>query len=146
MSLSQKLLYLLLLCLIISPFLVGAILSPSSGDRADRDFKLPPCSFKALLGIPCPLCGMTTFFTNITRLNFKSAFQANPAGYLLIAWLFSFFPIVLKKLLYKDYYIPKTLSALAFTAFKLTLLLWLFAWGYKTYITWGKYPSLIFGL
>ena len=38
------------------------------------------CPLRAVTGVPCPLCGMTTSVTAVTQLDFAGAFSANPAG------------------------------------------------------------------
>lgn len=44
---------------------------------------LPPCSFRVMLGIPCPACGMTTSFSHLVHGNFVPAVRANVGGVLL---------------------------------------------------------------
>ena len=44
---------------------------------------LPPCAFRALTGIPCPSCGMTTSFAYVVRGRLLSAAWTNPGGCLL---------------------------------------------------------------
>ena len=46
---------------------------------------LPPCTFRTLVGQPCPSCGMTTSFANFVRGRFAAAVQANIAGSCLAA-------------------------------------------------------------
>lgn len=41
---------------------------------------LPPCSFRALCGLPCPTCGMTTSFSHLTRGRLDQALAANAGG------------------------------------------------------------------
>ncbi len=55
---------------------------------------LPPCSFRAVTGVRCPSCGMTTSFAWMARGRWLSAARANPAGCLiapavalLVPWL-----------------------------------------------------------
>jgi Protein of unknown function (DUF2752) len=38
------------------------------------------CPLRALTGVPCPLCGMTTSVEHVVRLEFGAALAANPAG------------------------------------------------------------------
>jgi hypothetical protein len=38
------------------------------------------CPLRAVTGIPCPLCGMTTSVTNTVRLDLVDAIAASPAG------------------------------------------------------------------
>jgi len=44
---------------------------------------LPPCTIRAVFGIPCPSCGMTTSFANVTKGRWREAARANVAGLLL---------------------------------------------------------------
>ena len=43
-----------------------------------------PCPLRALTGVPCPLCGMTTSVTSSVELDLAGAFAANPGGILLV--------------------------------------------------------------
>jgi hypothetical protein len=42
------------------------------------------CPLRALTGVPCPLCGMTTSVEGTLELHLRSAFSANPAGLLAV--------------------------------------------------------------
>ena len=42
----------------------------------------PLCPFKMLTGFPCPGCGLTHAFCDISHGQFKMAWQANPFGFL----------------------------------------------------------------
>jgi hypothetical protein len=44
---------------------------------------LPPCTLKALVGIRCPSCGMTTSWAWVMRGRIDRALQANVGGVLL---------------------------------------------------------------
>lgn len=44
---------------------------------------LPPCTFYALTGWPCPSCGMTTSFALLVRGDFVNSLKANAVGTLL---------------------------------------------------------------
>lgn len=44
-----------------------------------------PCGFRAITGIPCPLCGMTTSVTATMHLRLGDALAANPAGIVAVA-------------------------------------------------------------
>ncbi len=46
-------------------------------------FRLPPCAFHSLTGLPCPTCGMTTAFAHGIRGQFREAFLAQPFGLVL---------------------------------------------------------------
>jgi len=42
---------------------------------------LPLCPFKMLTGFPCPGCGLTHAFCDISHGQFKMAWQTNPFGF-----------------------------------------------------------------
>ena len=44
-----------------------------------------PCPLRALTGVPCPLCGMSTGVEATVRLHLPDALRANPAAPLLVA-------------------------------------------------------------
>jgi len=43
------------------------------------------CPFRILTGFPCPGCGLTHAFCDISHGHFKKAWQANPFGFLFYA-------------------------------------------------------------
>jgi hypothetical protein len=43
----------------------------------------PDCTFIVLWGIPCPMCGMTTSWSNLMHGNWLTSFRSNPGGALL---------------------------------------------------------------
>ena len=43
------------------------------------------CPLRALTGVPCPLCGMTTSVEETVRGHLGRAFAANPGGIALVA-------------------------------------------------------------
>jgi Protein of unknown function (DUF2752) len=43
------------------------------------------CPLRAMTGIPCPLCGMTTSVEETVRLDVNDAIAANPAGVVAVA-------------------------------------------------------------
>lgn len=55
-----------------------------------------PCVFNLITGLKCPGCGITRMFTALMRLDFKSAFNYNPA--VLIS--FPVLAVILIRLLY----------------------------------------------
>jgi hypothetical protein len=42
------------------------------------------CPLRALTGLPCPLCGMTTSLTELSHLHLIKGVIANPAGVLVV--------------------------------------------------------------
>jgi Protein of unknown function (DUF2752) len=53
---------------------------------------LPECNFKAMAGLPCPSCGMTTSFTLLIRADVWNSMQANFAGTVLASFGLLFIP------------------------------------------------------
>jgi hypothetical protein len=53
---------------------------------------LPECNFKAIAGLPCPSCGMTTSFTLLIRADVWNSMQANFAGTMLASFGLLFIP------------------------------------------------------
>ena len=45
---------------------------------------LAPCAFRALTGLPCPTCGLTTSVCHLVRGQWREAMQAHPAGPLVL--------------------------------------------------------------
>ena len=69
-------------------FVTACCLTPDArGYGTHQQLGLPPCTFRELVGIPCPHCGMTTSFANIVRGNWEAAWAANPVGIPLAALL-----------------------------------------------------------
>jgi len=70
-------------------FIIAAILSPydAAGQPLShgthRQLGLPPCAMKALTGVPCPSCGMTTSISLIMHGDLTAASEANWAGILV---------------------------------------------------------------
>ncbi|GBD35750.1 hypothetical protein HRbin36_00865 [bacterium HR36] len=46
---------------------------------------LPPCAFQRSTGIPCPTCGLTTSFSLCLHGDWWAAWQANPAGPVMVS-------------------------------------------------------------
>jgi hypothetical protein len=65
-------------------FALAASLQPNSqGFGTHQSLGFPPCTFRILLDIPCPSCGMTTSFAHFMRAEIPQAARANVAGLLL---------------------------------------------------------------
>ncbi len=63
----------------------GAALATSFVIPATRLPALPLCPFKLLTGLPCPGCGLTHAFCDISAGHLQAAWQANPFGFLFYA-------------------------------------------------------------
>ena len=65
-------------------FALAASLDPDPrGYGTHQRLGLPPCTVRALFGVPCPTCGMTTSFANFVRGRFVRSAAANATGSLL---------------------------------------------------------------
>ena len=53
--------------------------------QAVPEHATPACPLRALTGIPCPLCGMTTSVEATVHGDLADAFATNPAGPLFVA-------------------------------------------------------------
>jgi hypothetical protein len=79
-------------------FAIAAWLNPYFEDgeprrmETHRQLNLPECHFKALTGVPCPSCGMTTSFALLVRGDVWNSMQANFAGTALAAFGMLFIP------------------------------------------------------
>lgn len=62
---------------------VALVLLASGAEQLAQN--LPHCTFKALLGIPCPTCGVTRAALALARLDVASALRVNPLATLF--WL-----------------------------------------------------------
>jgi hypothetical protein len=61
--------------------------APSRGETSPaaphRIYTLPCCLFRAVAGIPCPLCGLTRSFVSLSHGEFRAAFTYHPLGPIL---------------------------------------------------------------
>jgi hypothetical protein len=70
-------------------FAIALCLDPYRADgtprrmETHRQLGLPPCTFYAVTGLPCPSCGMTTSFALLVRGDLKDSARANAVGTLL---------------------------------------------------------------
>jgi hypothetical protein len=74
---------------LVAVFVTAWELNPYGPDGSPRRMEthrqlgLPPCTFYALTGLPCPSCGMTTSFALLVRGDVANSFRANAVGTLL---------------------------------------------------------------
>jgi hypothetical protein len=82
-------------------FVAAAVLLLSAFLPAGNIPNLAPCPFKLLTGWPCPGCGLTHAFCDISHGNLAMAWSENPFGFLFYAlalgglmwpWLSARFP------------------------------------------------------
>lgn len=69
---------------LITPLGIAAWLQPDPrGQGTHEQLGLPPCTFKVLLGLRCPSCGMTTSWAYAVRGRLVNSAMANAGGLLL---------------------------------------------------------------
>lgn len=94
LGLAARVLLVLIGALFVGGFTLACFLEPSARLLGTHEqLGLPPCTFRVVLGVPCPTCGMTTSFAYLVRGQLLSALRANFAGVclaivcvLLIPW------------------------------------------------------------
>lgn len=69
-----------------------------------------PCPLRALTGVPCPFCGLTTATVELTHGDWAAAAQANPLVYVAAAAALGTAPILIARTLGKAAP-PKPMSA-----------------------------------
>lgn len=71
---------------LLAPLVVARSLEPEGQGRGThQQLGLPPCTVVLLFGRPCPVCGMTTSWANLTRGRLIDALGANVGGTTLAA-------------------------------------------------------------
>jgi hypothetical protein len=79
-------------------FAVAVWLNPYHDDGSPRrmathqNMGLPPCTFYASTGLPCPSCGMTTSFSLLMHGDLANSLRANAAGTLLAVFCLALIP------------------------------------------------------
>jgi hypothetical protein len=83
---------------LILVFAIGACLRPYEADGTPKthgthqQLGLPPCSFNAATGWPCPSCGFTTCFSLVAHGDFANAFRVNSVGTLFALYCLGLIP------------------------------------------------------
>ena len=79
-------------------FAVALWLTPYNDDGSPRSLAthqqlgLPPCTFFAVTGMPCPSCGMTTSFSLLMHGDVVNSLRANAVGTLLAVFCLLLIP------------------------------------------------------
>ncbi len=64
--------------------LLAAWMTPSeSGLGTHQQLNMPPCGWVAVMGMPCPTCGMTTSFAHAADGNLLKSLLTQPLGFIL---------------------------------------------------------------
>lgn len=74
-------------------FLGGAMVAGGAALAILPDVDVVLCPLRAVTGLPCPFCGMTTGTLALSRFDVGTSIAANPAAIVLVsAVLFAFLP------------------------------------------------------
>ena len=69
---------------LVAGFSLAFSLEPDPrGFGTHQSLGFPPCTFRTLVGIPCPSCGMTTSFAHFVRGEILPAARASASGLLI---------------------------------------------------------------
>lgn len=83
---------------LVAVFSIAIWLNPYEADGSARrmathqQLGLPPCTFVAVTGTPCPACGMTTSFSLLVRGDVGNSLRANWVGTLLAGFCAAVIP------------------------------------------------------
>jgi hypothetical protein len=66
---------------------------------------LPPCTFQAMTGVPCPSCGMTTSFALLMYGDLRNSLRANAVGTLLALFWLALIPWSLASAIARRYFL-----------------------------------------
>jgi hypothetical protein len=82
---------------LVAGFSLAAWLNPYKDGRVwleetHRQLGLPPCTFRALTGMPCPSCGMTSSFALLMHGDLGNSLRANFAGTALAVFFMALVP------------------------------------------------------
>lgn len=121
----------------LSVLALAAWLEPSSrGHGTHTALGMPPCSWAALTGYPCPTCGMTTSFAHAANGNLLKAFAVQPFGAFLALTAAAGFWIAGHSAVTGSYAARAVTRSMSTPILWLTLAALLAAWVYKL-LTWS---------
>ncbi len=90
---------------------------------------LPPCSFKELVGIPCPSCGMTSSFSLLLHGDVVNSLKANFAGTVLVTFGLLFVPWAFASVFLRRFVFIRSLELVVFRLAIIFLVLLFGRWG-----------------
>jgi hypothetical protein len=82
---------------LLAVFTIAILLDPYKDGRVwlqetHKQMGLPPCTFKALTGLPCPSCGMTSSFSLLMHGDPWNSVRANFVGTMLAVFCLALIP------------------------------------------------------
>ncbi len=90
---------------------------------------LPECNFKALAGVPCPSCGMTTSFSLLIHADVWNSLKANFAGTALATFGLLFIPWAFASAFFGRFVFVRSLELLIFRLAIVFLVVLFGRWG-----------------
>lgn len=93
----ERIIYAVVLCGIIAVIVISTQLTPNPSGHGTHTLNRlgGECLMIRTLDAPCPFCGMTTSFTNMSKFNFIKAVEANPFGPLFYTAFILAIPVLL---------------------------------------------------
>jgi Protein of unknown function (DUF2752) len=123
---------------------IGAFLHPYDQNHqplrqeTHRQLGLPPCSFYAMTGLPCPSCGFTTSFSLLMHADPVNSLKANTVGALLAAFCLVVVPWSLISALRGRYMLIRSAEKAIITSLIAFVVLMLVRWGVVLAVAkWG---------
>src|SRR5262249_24340815 len=101
----------------------------TEGTHQQKPLGLPPCTFLASTGRPCPACGMTTSFALLVRGDVGNSLRANWVGTLLCAFGMLFVPWAAAVVIRGRSLFVRSLEAALIVFVSSLLVLMLLRWG-----------------
>ena len=132
---------------LIAVFAVAIWLKPYDDDGAPlrmathRQMGLPPCTFFATTGLPCPSCGMTTSFSLLMHGDVVNSLRANAVGTLLALFCLMLIPWCLASAVWKRTLFVRSVERMLTLAVLGFLSLMLLRWGIVLALAWSSGTS-----
>ena len=132
---------------LIAVFAVAIWLKPYDDDGAPlrmathRQMGLPPCTFFATTGLPCPSCGMTTSFSLLMHGDVVNSLRANAVGTLLALFCLMLIPWCLASAVWKRTLFVRSVERMLTLAVLGFLSLMLLRWGIVLVLAWSSGTS-----
>jgi hypothetical protein len=135
--------YLIVLIILTAAFAVALKLDPTPDYvGTHQQFGLPPCSFRAVFGLPCPGCGGTTAVVCLAHLKIMDAIKSSIFGAavgvgMALAWLLCLISLVWRRPLY-----PRLEGQAGARVMAYTVVLMLLSWAIKIIYTLVALPGV----